>query len=771
MREVTTVLGALTAALQAAGEYNRNDQVAPAAVLWSDGERRWEPLLGVLRRELPHLLTLGAFDPATRTGPAIWLTCALARALPEMPWPAGKVPVVYLPGVSRAELRAVEDCPEPLQPLAELQYRGVLWSQANGRDWTPLAFLKSPHGGLGLDVAQDGATTEALSRALSRLAALPVAGLRGRRIDAAFLDDLLNPDKARRMLTWLDNPAAARDAMTPDEWAAFTAVCRKEYELDPERDGEMRAAELLGSQNGPWAMVWQRFVEAPELSPGLPPLLRRARPKTRDMFYVEASWPQENETGEGLLRAALLAMVEALPAPAAKQIAELDGKHGLRRGWVWAKLGQAPLAETLQPLRALAEITSRPLAGATPDEMAAAYAERGCGADLAVLQALDLVASAEDKAAVAAAIRAMYLPWIEQASLRLQAMVTGVGPRGGRGGVDRRSVAPGSAIVFVDGLRFDVGMLLRQACLAKGWRVEMGWRWAPLPSVTATAKPAASLVGDQLGGHGGGFVPLDRVSGKPATSERLRELMLGGVVELLAAGEVGKGEGVAWTECGSLDRFGHDEGAGLARRLNDVLDPLVARISALFVAGWRRVHVVTDHGWLLLPGGLPHAELQVCLLESRWGRCALPTESARVPVPTCEFHWDPGVQVALAPGVSTFVRGMEYAHGGLSVHECVVPELTIVPTAVRTSAELAAVGWSGLRCRAQVAGGGQGMSVALRSRAGDPSSTLAGPRALDPTGSGSLLVTDDALTGTAAFLVLLDDKGTVIAHHMTTVGE
>ncbi|MGV8040232.1 MAG: hypothetical protein AB2L07_09180 [Thermoanaerobaculaceae bacterium] len=56
MREVTTVLDALVAALKAAGEYNRNDQVAPAAVLWPDGERRWEPLLGALRKELPQVL-------------------------------------------------------------------------------------------------------------------------------------------------------------------------------------------------------------------------------------------------------------------------------------------------------------------------------------------------------------------------------------------------------------------------------------------------------------------------------------------------------------------------------------------------------------------------------------------------------------------------------------------------------------------------------------------------------------------------------------------
>ena len=64
-----TVLEAILASLQAAGDYNQNDQVAPAAILWTDKDRQWEPLLPRLRQLLPQLLTLGAYDPANRT---IW---------------------------------------------------------------------------------------------------------------------------------------------------------------------------------------------------------------------------------------------------------------------------------------------------------------------------------------------------------------------------------------------------------------------------------------------------------------------------------------------------------------------------------------------------------------------------------------------------------------------------------------------------------------------------------------------------------------------------
>ena len=38
---------------------------------------------------------------------------------------------------------------------------------------------------------------------------------------------------------------------------------------------------------------------------------------------------------------------------------------------------------------------------------------------------------------------------------------------------------------------------------------------------------------------------------------------------------------------------------------------------------------MTDHGWLLLPGGLPKTQLNEGLTETRWGRCALIKEGAK----------------------------------------------------------------------------------------------------------------------------------------------
>lgn len=52
------------------------------------------------------------------------------------------------------------------------------------------------------------------------------------------------------------------------------------------------------------------------------------------------------------------------------------------------------------------------------------------------------------------------------------------------------------------------------------------------------------------------------------------------------------------------------------------------QIRFLLDAGWERLRIVTDHGWPLMPGGLPKTELHRSLTETRWGRCALLTDSA-----------------------------------------------------------------------------------------------------------------------------------------------
>ncbi len=185
------VLEQLLKAVRNAATFNPEVQVAPACILWPDRDRQWEAVLPVLQAELPELMILGDFAPDKRTGPAIWLRCVLAGQAPDVPLPPDRTPIFYLPGISRQDLRAIESCPDHLKPLAELQYRGVIWSQINAKDWTILAFLKSDQSGLGLDVAQDNETKNAMQLALSRLLDEDVSLLAGKRLNRDYFNTLL----------------------------------------------------------------------------------------------------------------------------------------------------------------------------------------------------------------------------------------------------------------------------------------------------------------------------------------------------------------------------------------------------------------------------------------------------------------------------------------------------------------------------------------------------------------------------------------------------
>ena len=80
---------------------------------------------------------------------------------------------------------------------------------------------------------------------------------------------------------------------------------------------------------------------------GVPELLRKAMPVQADLLFDPSPWPQNNEKDESELRQALLALENSTPAKARARVLELEKLHGPRRAWVWAKLGQAPLANAL----------------------------------------------------------------------------------------------------------------------------------------------------------------------------------------------------------------------------------------------------------------------------------------------------------------------------------------------------------------------------------------------------------------------------------------
>ena len=772
MTTTLTFLEALVDVLKRAGEYNKNDQVAPAAVLWPDKQRQWEPLIPQLRERLP-LFTLGEYTPAERVGPVYWLKCVIARTLPEIQFDQGATPILYLPGVSKQDLRAGDECPKLLQPLVELQYRGVLWTHKNGREWSLSAFLQANEGGLGIEVGADNATKEALQRALVKLADQAVENLRRQApLRAPFFDGIVNPDEISCLLLWLNDPAGYKQRSKPEEWIAFGQVCKAKYGFHPEQEGPIAAAQMLGERKAPWDAVWGRYAQAPLSCPNLPDLLRRARPQAT-LFDISPTWPQDNETAEAQVRKQLRELKERYDADARAAIKQMEVENGVRRSWVWADMGQAPLAQALQYLNILAIEAEQPLSGSTVSEIASAYTKWGWRVDAAVLDALSAVERREDVDAVKAAILPVYRPWLEAGAVLFQKAIATRGYTNDKGGKLWDSVEEGTCVVFSDALRFDAGQRLATLLQQRGLECQVDWHLAALPTVTPTAKPAISPVAPKFAGSAISVLdPVIAGTNTRVDANVLRQILREAGFQILASDELGEPTGRAWTELGSIDQYGHGNGWKIAQHISGELRSLQQRIQALIEYGWKRVIVVTDHGWLMLPNGLPKSELPQHLTEIRKGRCARLKGGAQTEMQTLPWHWDNNVQIAYAPGVNCFESGKEYEHGGLSAQECVVPVLHVAqsPDVLAQAIEIKSVVWRGLRCAVTLAGRSTGIMVDVRSKAGDPGTSLAEARSPDAQGGVSLLVTDDDLIGAAAFVVVVSEDGTIQKQQLTTIG-
>lgn len=776
------LLDALMKEVRSSGEYNVDAQSKPACILWPDGERQWEKAVARLQLDTPELFVLGPFDAKHRMGPAIWLRCVLAHTTDVHDVPDDRIPILYLPGVSRQDLRTVENCRDSLKPIVELQYRGALWSQESGKDWTVLAFLKASRGGLRLDVAQDATTRDAMQQAIVRLLDEDLETLRGRHLDAEFFQNVLtggDPDK--NVLLWMDQGDVFKSQHTDAEWHAFLSATESKTGLNPDRDGSLSAAAQLATHDSDaWKSIWERFCEAPGNYGHIPDLMRQATMPPADLFADTKShggWPQWNDAQETVLRAGLATLKDATPAEACKRIIDLELSHAPRRSLPWCHLGLSPLANALAHLATLAEESQTSLAVGDLSGVQTAYEAGSWQVDGCVLEALASVRTKEDTQSVTAAIRSVYLPWVQDAALHLQQLVREEGyPAGSSEQLPKPSYHDGECLLFVDGLRFDLAKRLRALLEARNLAVAERALWAPLPSITATGKPAVTPVRDMIAGGDdpADFNPIAAESKKKLTAPLLRKMLADRGWSILTDRETGTGQGHAWCEDHNIDSKGHDEHAqALASEVGRILEDVRDRVTDLLNAGWRSVRIVTDHGWLLMPQGLPAASLPAAVVDSKWGRCASVKAGAIISAQTYPWFWNPVFSFVLADGISCYRAGTEYAHGGLSVQECLTLELTATAAPSEASSILVhadSVEWRGMRCTVTLSGMFNGLMIDLRMHPGDAHSTIISSPKLIGKATESVLVQDETLEGNPVFVVLMDVHGQAVAQYPTVVG-
>jgi hypothetical protein len=775
----------LAGAVRSAADYNSAVEVAPLCVLWPDGARQWEPLLPDLLASMPELLVLGPYAPERRQGPALWVRMLLEGYRREGCYEPGEfTPVIYLPGWSMRQLHPDDHCPWEVKLLAMYQYGGTVWQQEGDYDWSIADFLrKRPPLGLGLDVAGDEATERALGRSLGVLMAQDFKLWQGRRLDATTLNKLMAGDPVRDLLLWLSDGDSFRNGRSKESWQTFVDIMRSDWQFDPEREGLLTGAERLARREGSWLQVWERFCEAPQLYPGLPDVLRRCPVPPVDVFCpldAREGWPQWNEQQEAELLEQLRTAAKLPTAEARKRVLALEVDHGFRRSWVWARLGQSSLALALEHLAELARRTQEALAGGSLADVASRYEAGGWRADWAVLQALAAVRMPEAERVVGELACCLYVEWADAGARYIQAQIEGQASRypasspAALGDFESRD---GLCVLFVDGLRYDLGAVLAGRLRAKGREVSSRAVWSALPSVTATAKPAVSPVRSLLSGLevAQDFEPSVAEEGQSLRGGyHFRKLLESSGWQFLEALDTGTGTGRAWTEQTFVDQAGHERGWRLAQEVDALLDRIARQVVELLdLGGWKRVRVVSDHGWLLLPGGLPKVELPAGLAENKWGRCAVLKSGSDSPARLFPWFWNADQEVALAEGIYCYKAGQEYSHGGLSVQECLTLELEVWGGgASETSVvQLEKVSWRRLRCTVEASGSAAGLRLDVRLEAGDAATSLVQQiKPLNEDGLGAVLVSDEDYEGREAFVVLLDTDERAVAQERTRIG-
>lgn len=678
VNQQTQFIDVLADQLRSAARYNSTVQVSPAAVLWTDEACQWQSAMPVIKQAIAELVELGDYEPATRTGPAIWIKCAIAGLADELTLVDGVVPVIYLPGVSRKDLRAIEQCPEHLQPLAELQYRGCWWSyNSTGRDWSVSAFLTTDTV-IGLNIAKDKRTQDAIQTVLSELLESPVETLQGRRLESDDFYALVVEDPIKDLLVWLNDPEAKQEQWPANKWSVFCEHCQQQYGFDPQQGvPEQKLSELCVAEQQ-WEPVWQRFVDTAHNLPHLVQQLKTVRPLSlvdEASHFLSVNLDQERE-----LESQLAALKDQEIADLQKSIEALEQNHAKRRTWVWQRLGFSPWASILQALAALID-RAQPFAGTDPQTMADTYQARFWQVDAAALQAMSKAEESQQQALVADILALIYTPWLEQTTLQFQQLVQqkGYPGLGAANAVKPNYHRQSQLVFFVDGLRLDTAHRLMQKLASLSATAELKTDWSALPSLTATAKAAVTPIADLLIGaqDNESFLPVLDEKDRELSSHHLRAALEQRGWQFLDGLETGNPDGFAWVQMGNLDHLGHEQQRKLPLGIDSVLNEVAARVNDLLKAGWQHIRIVTDHGWLWVPDKLPKADIPKNAVRNRLARCAILKDNVQTEHLKAHWHWNSNVTIAMAPGISGFVAGDYYNHGGISLQECLVPVIDL----------------------------------------------------------------------------------------------
>jgi hypothetical protein len=126
-----------------------------------------------------------------------------------------------------------------------------------------------------------------------------------------------------------------------------------------------------------------------------------------------------------------------------------------------------------------------------------------------------------------------------------------------------------------------------------------------------------------------------------------------------------------------VDSIGHGQAETLIRHVHLEIERLARLVRKLHRWGYGHVHIVTDHGFILLdeqklPSEVPCDKSWCNVLKERY---AIVPASADLPLVTLPLAWAPAHRVAVPPGLAFFKAEKSFSHGGAALQELVIPHL------------------------------------------------------------------------------------------------
>lgn len=755
-----------------AGSYNSNSELAPKVILWPDGERLFERCIPVLLKEIPELLVLGIYNPENRTGPAIWLRCAVAKTI-EINLPADRIPIIYLPGISRDDLH-VEKKVDEIKPLIPLQYMGKFFSQRSSKDITPLAIFSGKEY-LGLNVVDGNKTRDALRAAIDIALTVDVNSLTGIALDDAFFNKLITGgDPITEVLSYLDCETDFFAGMNDVKKQAIISTFINQFKFNPTTEGRFRAAELLAKHDTiEWKPVWDHYQLSYTRFINIENAIRKCTSYETPLFGGKEyeGWPQFNQEAEERLFNELKSLQNKPKIDVYKSIDSLFEEHKERLDFVWTKKGQSPLLLSLDNFKKMIDLIRNNSFGASLEDLSKFYQEIGYQVDDYMLQTLAHINNDDYRTVLQNLLKQVY----SESYLDVLAKNFQNAAKDDKYPYKEiiQKYEKDTCLLFADGLRFDLAKSVSVA-LAKLYKVIETPFWVPFPTITQCGKYSVSpVIKDLSGSEPGDFSPHIKQTEVVVTNTNFKSMLEEKGWQYIENASIKEKE-YGWYPFSNIDSLGHKLGEKLPMELDNQISSIVNAVKELKNAGWKTVKIVTDHGWLFVPGNMPKCEKSGNMIDSHKDRYSLVQAGQNSGYPQVAWSWNQNYQVGTPTGIGSFVDGKVYTHGGLSLQECLTLQLTVIDDSddiQKNPLSISNIKWKGMSCSFDIIGNISDITACIRTSPADKNSLISSEKKPEEDGHTRLLVTEDDLDGKKAYIVLIDSNENLVMQKEVIVGE